>query len=372
MGTKVETKKFEYEFFGPIGTFLLCFILPLVIIFLYFSCNATGCLELRPFSLPPNFGQILNPFDVFDIRGAYIFFGWLLFQATLYVALPGEWIEGVKLSNGERLKYKQNGLFAFTLSILGVCAAHWADIINLSHLYDLYISIILTAIVFSYILSTALYVASFIGDRQLSANGNSGNAFYDFWMGRELNPRIGSFDLKVFCELRPGLIGWCVLDLGMAAKQYELHGTITNSMILLLCFQIYYVLDSFMSESSLLTTMDVTDEGFGFMLVFGDLVWVPGLYTFQTRYLVAHPNHLTPIMLVTVLGINLIGYLIFRGANGQKDAFRKNPNDPALSDLKYLPTERGTRLLISGWWGIARHINYFGDILMGVAWCLPC
>jgi len=35
-----------------------------------------------------------------------------------------------------------------------------------------------------------------------------GNPLYDFFMGRELNPRIGDFDLKYFCELRPGLIGW--------------------------------------------------------------------------------------------------------------------------------------------------------------------
>ena len=31
---------------------------------------------------------------------------------------------------------------------------------------------------------------------------------YDFFKGRELNPRIGTFDLKFFCEMRPGLIGW--------------------------------------------------------------------------------------------------------------------------------------------------------------------
>lgn len=35
-----------------------------------------------------------------------------------------------------------------------------------------------------------------------------GNPLYDFFIGRELNPRIGNFDFKYFCELRPGLIGW--------------------------------------------------------------------------------------------------------------------------------------------------------------------
>jgi hypothetical protein len=33
----------------------------------------------------------------------------------------------------------------------------------------------------------------------------------------ELNPRIGSLDLKEFCELRPGLIGWCVINIGTAS-----------------------------------------------------------------------------------------------------------------------------------------------------------
>lgn len=36
----------------------------------------------------------------------------------------------------------------------------------------------------------------------------SGNVVYDFFKGRELNPRIKDFDLKFFCEMRPGLIGW--------------------------------------------------------------------------------------------------------------------------------------------------------------------
>lgn len=46
---------------------------------------------------------------------------------------------------------------------------------------------------------------------------------YDFFMGRELNPRIGGFDLKEFCELTPGLIGWLVIDLGMLHKQWQVR-----------------------------------------------------------------------------------------------------------------------------------------------------
>ena len=33
---------------------------------------------------------------------------------------------------------------------------------------------------------------------------------------------------------------------------------------------------------------------------------------------------------------------------------------------------RGTRLLVSGFWGMARHVNYLGDWMMALAWSLPC
>lgn len=63
---------------------------------------------------------------------------------------------------------------------------------------------------------------------------------------------------------------------------------------------------------------------------------------------------------------------MFRGANGQKDLFRKNPDAPEAAHIKFLDTARGTKLMVSGWWGLARHINYTGDWMMAWAWCLPC
>lgn len=89
--------------------------------------------------------------------------------------------------------------------------------------------------------------------------------------------------------------------------------------------------------------------------------------------MLGHPNMLailsmqtlSPGMLAAVVAVKLLGYWIFRGANGQKDMFRSNPSDPRVSHLKTMPTERGTKLIISGWWGTSRHINYFGDWVMG-------
>lgn len=41
-------------------------------------------------------------------------------------------------------------------------------------------------------------------------------------------------------------------------------------------------------------------------------------------------------------------------------------------ELKYLQTKAGSKLITSGWWGASRHINYLGDWLMALSWCLPC
>lgn len=50
--------------------------------------------------------------------------------------------------------------------------------------------------------------------------------------------RTGAFDWKEFCELYPGLIGWAIMNLGMAHKQYVTLGRVTNSMVLVNVFQV--------------------------------------------------------------------------------------------------------------------------------------
>ena len=69
-------------------------------------------------------------------------------------------------------------------------------------------------------------------------------------IGRELNPRIGEFDIKFFVELRPNLIGWLVMDICMAAKQYLILGRLTNSMVLVVFAQALYILDALYNEVS--------------------------------------------------------------------------------------------------------------------------
>lgn len=244
----------------------------------------------------------------------------------------------------------------------------------LESLYDNFPQYAFAAVVFSFILAVGLYVLSFRRGVLLAEGGRSGNVIYDFYMGRELNPRAGGFDWKCFCELRPGLIGWVVLNLGMLMKQQQLQQVagegVSWPLVLVCVFQGWYVLDALLNERAILTTMDITTDGFGFMLAFGDLAWVPFTYSLQARYLVGREVTMSSWVMVGLAALHMLGYWIFRQANSTKDAFRRDPS--SVPHVRFLETARGTKLMISGWWGWARKINYTGDWLMSLAWCGLC
>ena len=56
-------------------------------------------------------------------------------------------------------------------------------------------------------------------------------------------------------------------------------------------------------QSSMLTTWDILEEGFGFMLAFGDISWVPILYSLQARYLVDHRVELSWITSTAIVAL---------------------------------------------------------------------
>ena len=115
--------------------------------------------------------------------------------------LPANIAEGVALPDGSRLKYRINGFGALIVTLAVVLIASFglppAYRVSLSYIYDHYLQFATSAIVFSSVLSVYLYISACRPGRLLAKGGNTGNRLYDFYIGHELNPRIGSFDLKV-------------------------------------------------------------------------------------------------------------------------------------------------------------------------------
>ena len=361
----IQVKTTSYEFFGPVGTSLMTVGLPAIVLLLYILCGANTCAIRIP-TFYPCLKEFWHP------HAYSIFVLWFLFHALIYLSPLGRVVEGTKLRDGTKLKYKINGLYAFFISHIVFAVCYFYLDVPVSFVYDHYLAFAVASIVLSFVLAFYLYAKSFTKGAVLALGGNSGNVVYDWFIGRELNPRIGMFDWKTFCEMRPGLIGWVLINYCMMVKQYEIHGTVTTSMVLVCFFQFWYILDTFWFEEAILTTMDVVHDGFGFMLAFGDLAWVPFTYSLQARYLVDHPTDLSWFVCVAIFALNMCGYMIFRLSNSQKDQFRRDPTHPSVKDLKTISTQRGTKLIVSGWWGVCRHPNYVGDLLMALAWSLPC
>ncbi|GKT80349.1 delta-sterol reductase [Colletotrichum tofieldiae] len=372
------------------------FGLPVLLWTLFFVCNdKTGCpapATLSPSTLTLYKLKADTPWPANGIWGlcSWEVMGWTLayylLSLVLYRILPAQELLGTKLvQSGRPLTYRFNSFSSTVVQLvalaIGTCF-QGADFIVWTYIADHYLQLLTANIILAYAISVYVYIDSFSvkpGNselRELAVGGNTGSLIYDFWIGRELNPRVtlplfGEVDLKSWVEMRPGLTGWMMLNLAFCAKQYRAYGYLSGSIIVTTAFQAYYVLESQLWEADLLTMMDVTTDGLGFMLSFGNIAWVPFLYSTQARYLAVYPVQLGWAGCAGVTTVFAIGFYIFRSANNQKKLFRRQPDHPSVKDMPFIQTKRGTRLLTSGWWGKSRHINYFGDWLQGWPFSLP-
>lgn len=211
---------------------------------------------------------------------------------------------------------------------------------SFTFLYNHWEGLITASLVNSLVQAIYCYAVSFGRGRLLAKAANTGNFMHDWFLGRELNPRIGRFDIKYFNELRPGLILWVLLNVSCLCAQWERLGHVQDSMLLVNLFHGGYVLDGLLNERAILTTMDITTDGFGFMLSVGDLTWVPFVYGIQARYLVFHPVPLGVVNTLAIFAFNGLGYYIFRTSNSEKNAFRsgKNPKSEWRRGARTLPS----------------------------------
>jgi len=355
----------QYEFGGPILTTLLTLLLPTSLILLHDICTKDLC-DIRTL---PALSTDVN--DYFSVQAAAGYVGFVLLQALLAVIPVGKLINGRPLKSGKSLKYNCNGLFALAVTAAvfsgleqkGIFPVVQELLQNMRH-------VLCTAIAGSFLLSIILYIASRkIAPSMRSQNGNTGNFLYDLFMGRALNPRVGSLDLKFFLS-RVGVLGLGVISWMVGVSAWQ-QNTLSPALILLLVAQNLYVADAMFFEDTRLSSLDITTEGLGFNLALMDLAWVPFMYCYQTHYMfVTNQLQACNWALVLITLLNVLGYLIYRGSTSQKDNFRRLPHSPSVAHLDTVPTATGKNLLISGWWGLCQKPNYLGHLLMMTAWAL--
>jgi delta14-sterol reductase len=116
-----------------------------------------------------------------------------------------------------------------------------------------------------------------------------------------------------------------------------------------------------------LYTYDLFAERVGFKLGWGCLTFYPYFYGVGVWALADAPDPGWPALMVVAAVVFFLGWGLARGANMQKYTFKTRPGAKFLGRIAPETVSDGSRaLLCNGFWGVSRHVNYLGEILMAV------
>lgn len=201
-------------------------------------------------------------------------------------------------------------------------------------------------------------------------------AFYAgiFFFGFEFNPRLAGIDVKMLLYVL-GAAGLLWNLLSALALRFETHGSLSRAIQLYAAMLSWFICEYMLAEVVHLYTYDLFCEKMGFKLIWGCLAFYPFFYCVGVWGLVEAPPSadLSPAACAACAALFLGGWLLTRGANLQKFAHKTRPEAERGQPWHGLSMAvvPGTGLLCGGFWGVARHVNYFGEILQAVALALP-
>ena len=317
----------------------------------------------------------------------------------LHVALPARQVVGYACDNaGGVLEYRLNGVVVLLLE----SAAFWFLLPKEQQvlLYDNYGAVVATANVLGLLASyyfvtwpqvpggeepyqravTRDQVDKNTGQVKLTAGVTLADKTKKkpwalvFFLGRDWNPRLRGVDVKMWLYL-VGAVGLQCNILSCLAHQREAWGGHTSTAMLVYVFAFaWFLVEYMLGEEVHLYTYDLFAERIGFKLTWGCLVFYPTFYCVGAFNIAsaAPGTDLTNVQAILTLVLFFSGWAITRGANMQKFFFRTQPECKTfLFGLVRQETIPGTRILVSGWWGVARHFNYFGEIVQALALAIP-
>lgn len=275
----------------------------------------------------------------------------------LHLLVPGRWVDGyVKGADGKPLRYRLNGLRVFFVSIglwAGACRMGWLGWSDFHHhRWEMLWTACALGLVFSAVI---VFTAPKVDGQGVLA------AFY---LGRRENPQ--AWGARVDAKMWLYLIGATMLELNLlssVAAHFETFPDDPSPGVVLhaALFTVFLVEYLFFEEVHLYT-YDFMAERVGFKLGWGCLTFYPFFYGVGLWSRADQPNpHTHPALLALTAVMFFTGWAFARGANLQKFHFKR---DPTRKFLGITPEALEGRVLVNGFWGLSRHINYLGELLM--------
>lgn len=280
--------------------------------------------------------------------------------------------------------HRLNDLFALVFFIGLFCLAEFSKCSFLSTrrptvlLGKYYVSLLAAAGNIAILLSLLAYLTPGRTSRSPTSLKNKiGRFLVDFWSGRSIRPRWFGLDWKMVL-LRPASVGLLLLESAYIIAQWQRFGRVSPSLVTLAVMHLVWVVDFFAFEDTWCHTFEVRYESMGYLKISESLL-LPFVYSIAASYLCSRPDvgHLKTVdgslhvqhtlILISSVILFLIGYWIYRSSNNQKDLFRRHPGHSSFIGVRTISGPNTQRLLAGGWWGVVRHPNYLGDLLMAYA-----
>jgi hypothetical protein len=102
-----------YEFLGPPGALGISLLVPIFTYFFAFGCDERGCTPTPVGEYFSNGLTVVQTWqfyaDLWDGKATIAYLAWYAWCVVCWAILPGQWVEGTVLRNGEKLWYKING-----------------------------------------------------------------------------------------------------------------------------------------------------------------------------------------------------------------------------------------------------------------------
>ncbi|XP_047103690.1 uncharacterized protein LOC124722596 isoform X4 [Schistocerca piceifrons] len=345
---KKYLNKYPMEFGGRLGTLLLILLLPLYVLSL-FSFNLVPD--------PTKFEVLFQMQLVLIPQVAVGIIMLIIFQALLSIVPIGKVVSGPLTKLGI-LKMRCNGIFAALFALVltsSVCyfKREVADIV-VSVYSEAAVSAMLVGIVFSLILYRR---GGKLPISYLNPYGSKGFMWYDFWMGREVTPRIGKFNVKLILH-RFSIIIVIALNMLIATKAH-LQGVeeeILRSVIISTILQSLFSLHFIFHEDLYLYSFLAISEGVGYMIAVGFMTF-PFILTFTTKAILDYRLKASLTEMYIVLCSYTIGQILLQSSSHRK-----------MLSLKY-PVTSVWRVNVLPKWSAAVQIRaYMGEII--VYWAL--
>jgi len=299
----------------------------------------------------------------------------IIVQLIILKFLPGIKVYGPPDKNNYRPEYKKNGLAAFILTIaVYLGSAYGLNLFSPSIIYNNFGYFLGTFNIIAVTLCSFLYLKGKTFPSK-GEHGTTGSAILDYYWGMELYPRIFDIDIKQFTNCRFGMTLWAILILVHLHKHYELNGVLSNSIIVSGLLQLVYIIKFFTWETGYFNTIDIMHDRAGFYICWGCLVFLPIIYTLPTLYLVKAEYNLSYNKAILVFTIGLYAIYMNYSIDLQRQEFRNNKlKSMPYINANYIDEEgnyKQNKLLLGGYWGMARHINYTFELLAALMWTVP-